>query len=1009
MSYDLFVSYHHLDGDRVKPLIQALRDLGLSVWFDEDAIDDFAPITEEISEGLAGSKAFLAWYSKDYPQSRPCQMELTAAYIAADQARGSATRILVINPEDKVDHIQPLSLRDKRFLSGDLDSTELAHRIATHLAKVTDCLGAILPVTATPQHGAQISGSSRFVGRLPELWDLHSRLHEGENAIISGRAGNPDQAQVSGMGGQGKSLLTEEYALRFGAAYPGGIFWLRGRGQDSNDTKRTAAEQEMIRESAFRDIAQRLEISGQGLPLPELEGQIRRKLRGKGLPFLWVVDDLASELTMEMVRAWHAPDTFGKTIITTRSRKYGTEQDRLDLDVLEPDEALQLFLSHRTEGQAPVNDEEEQLAREIAISRLGRHALAVDVAGGAAQQMGYSEFLAKLDTKDNDVLELAAQLGSQLPNGHKKNIAATFLQSIDLLDEPGRDYLRLAACLATAPIPRRLVSWVFAKADDQPEEQANTRALLAADQAAKLSLAENHPGEQSQTVHLLITRTVRFHDQAPERVKCLRRAAIEVLSGTLDVVSVSDIRNHADLAREVEHGRHLYKDTADDRSWSVLLALSIGHYDYIRGSYSTARALNEKTVEFCTRVLGEEHPGTLKSMSELANTLSAQGDLAGARTFEEKALEVNTRVRGEEHPDTLSAMNNLAATLRAQGDHAGARTFEEKALEVSIRVLGEEHPQTLTTMNNLGLTLKAQGDLAGARTLLKISLEASIRVLGEDHPDTLKSMNNLAITLSAQGDLTGARTLEEKALEVSIRVRGEEHPDTLAAMNNLAGTLKALGDLTGARMLQEKALEVSIRVRDEDHPDTLTAMNNLAATLRAQGDLAEARTFEEKALEVRIRVLGEEHPDTITAMNNLGLTLKTQGDLTGARTLEEKALEISIRVRGEEHPDTLQSMDNLAVTLQEQGDLAGARTLLEKTLEVSNRILGKEHPDSTSSAWNLFNILLKQEDPTVGEVLTHHLIWLYDCDPADLGADQSRIRDYILSLLSSLKMTRPAP
>ena len=39
-------------------------------------------------------------------------------------------------------------------------------------------------------------------------------------------------AQVRGLGGIGKSLLAEEYALRFGAAYPGGIFWLRAYGND---------------------------------------------------------------------------------------------------------------------------------------------------------------------------------------------------------------------------------------------------------------------------------------------------------------------------------------------------------------------------------------------------------------------------------------------------------------------------------------------------------------------------------------------------------------------------------------------------------------------------------------------------------------------------------------------------------------------------------------------------------------------------------------------------------
>jgi eukaryotic-like serine/threonine-protein kinase len=53
---------------------------------------------------------------------------------------------------------------------------------------------------------------------------------------------------------------------------------------------------------------------------------------------------------------------------------------------------------------------------------------------------------------------------------------------------------------------------------------------------------------------------------------------------------------------------------------------------------------------------------------------------------------------GEEHPATLRSMNNLAETLRAQGDLPGARALQEKALEARRRVLGEEHPATLTSI-----------------------------------------------------------------------------------------------------------------------------------------------------------------------------------------------------------------------------------------------------------------------------------------------------------------------
>jgi hypothetical protein len=88
--FDLFISYRRLDAERVRPLVAALQARGVSVWLDQQTISEFAPITAEIRNGLAQSKALLAWYSDAYPQSRPCQMELTAALLCRSPKLGRA-------------------------------------------------------------------------------------------------------------------------------------------------------------------------------------------------------------------------------------------------------------------------------------------------------------------------------------------------------------------------------------------------------------------------------------------------------------------------------------------------------------------------------------------------------------------------------------------------------------------------------------------------------------------------------------------------------------------------------------------------------------------------------------------------------------------------------------------------------------------------------------------------------------------------------------------------------
>src|SRR5262249_17553898 len=223
--YDLFVSYRRKNFDRVLPLVVALRERGLRVWLDQSSIHEFDPITDDIRRGLAHSKAFLAWYSKDYPKSRPCQMELTASFIAAQQRGDVRERILVVNPEPGTRHVMPIELADEQHLP-EGEPEELAAWIQRHVEPLQGTLGALVPPLLPPQDGQKLVSASRFVGRVADLWHVHSALHGRESAIISGSYG-PGVTVVSGLGGVGKSLTAEEYALRFAAAYPGGIFWLR--------------------------------------------------------------------------------------------------------------------------------------------------------------------------------------------------------------------------------------------------------------------------------------------------------------------------------------------------------------------------------------------------------------------------------------------------------------------------------------------------------------------------------------------------------------------------------------------------------------------------------------------------------------------------------------------------------------------------------------------------------------------------------------------------------------
>ena len=823
--HDLFLSYRRLDAERVAPLVAALNARGVTVWQDANEIDDLASIQHAIDHGLAHARALLVWYSKDYNASRACQWELTTAYCAAQASGGDPRRrVLVVNPDASPGHIALPDLFDQLHLNAAaLSAAEMAERIAARLADhaagvPVEPLGNLRNLARPAWHGSAGLGSMRFVGRLREMWALHATLQAEQAAMLTGvgvgGAGRPGVLQVRGSGGMGKSLLAEEYALRFGAAYPGGVFWLRAYGYSDSEREIDPALREAQRDSQVRTIAMELGLNPHGLETPQVRGLLRQHFQGIGQPFLWVVDDLPPIERTDALAPWLAPHALGRTLITTRARLIESVKP-IDLQQLEPDEALRLL----TRGQA-VSDEDAATARAI-CAELGCHALAIDVTAALIRRRGYAKVLENLRQPDRDALEFAAtQFREALPNGHERSIAATLLASLRELDEPARDLLRLASVLAAAPIPRDLQWRTIGLADGLGDDDAQDVADPAAAQLVDTSLADEAgaAGDGAFTVHTLVVRTMRFHDGRPERVEALRGAAVEVLLTKMP--QVADIRTHEALKDWVAHARQVSGEALDAQTTSLLAW--VGRYAHEQGSYDLARSTYQRVLDTRQHVLGSDHHDTLIALGNLASILHCQGDLVGARLYAQQVFNTMRRVLGEDHPDTLTALNNLALILDDHGDLVGAQLYAQQVLDTSRRVLGEGHPDTITALNNLGRILYNQGDLVGARRYAEQVLNMRQLVLGQNHPDTLSALHNFAIVSHAQGDV-GAQLYVRQVLDTSRCVLGEEHPDTLTSLNNLGAIAYAQGDLVGARRYAQQVLNMRRRVLGERHPDTTIA------------------------------------------------------------------------------------------------------------------------------------------------------------------------------------------
>jgi eukaryotic-like serine/threonine-protein kinase len=345
------------------------------------------------------------------------------------------------------------------------------------------------------------------------------------------------------------------------------------------------------------------------------------------------------------------------------------------------------------------------------------------------------------------------------------------------------------------------------------------------------------------------------------------------------------------------------------------LRLTLGRSFFFLGDARNSAKQEETARALYTRHRGPDHPDTLRSMNDLAESYSELGRDAEALKLNEETLALRREKLGGQHPDTLTSMNHLANSYLTLGRYAEAVKLYEQTLALRKAKLGPDHPDTLNSMNNLAVSYHGLGRYAEALKLFEETLALRRAKLPPDHPDTLQSMNSLAISYQTVGRYAEAVKLHEETLALKKAKLGPDHPDTLQSMNNLAACYELLGRYIDALKLFEATLALQKAKLGPDHPDTLMSMNNLAESYSALGRQAEALKLREETLALRKAKLGPDHPFTLNSMNYLAESYSALGRQAEALKLREETLALRKAKLGPDHPDTLAIMAGVAKSL----------------------------------------------------------------------------------------------
>jgi predicted ATPase/DNA-binding SARP family transcriptional activator len=545
-----------------------------------------------------------------------------------------------------------------------LEGAILRHDASLEIAARTRAAGN-LPIPPTP-----------FLGRTRELAEVRTLLRRTGTRLLT----------LTGAGGSGKTRL----ALR--AA--------EGCGEDFKDGVWFVALADIVDPGlVIPKICEALGLAEQPdqTPAQRLETYLHAR------ELLLVLDNLEQLAAAAGVLGELLARCRGvRMLVTSREPLHLAGEQQYDVPVLEPDDAIELFIT-RARAVAPAASIDTTTGAAI-CERLDRLPLALELAAARTKVLAAGEILARLERR----LPVLASGPRDAPR-RQQTLRATIDWSYDLLNGKQQQlFMRLAVFVG----------------------------------GCTLQAAETVCGADLDTLQSLVDRSLlKLEDGRYRMLQTVREYALDKLDQSNEAVELRPA--HAKWLVDLIEAEMLDRHAPTTRAPTVLAP----ELENFRSALAWAEAVGQTEV-----------------VARLAAPLTwalweRQGRLSEAERWLRLAMDAHDELPAPVQGRVLSAARDVAFR---QGDNDKAGVLCEQALSV-YRSLGDS-VSTCRELISRGILICDRGDLAGARTALEEALAfAREHDVPRFVPTTLVNLADIAIE---EGSLEEAQALCEEGLSL---------------------------------------------------------------------------------------------------------------------------------------------------------------------------------------------------------------------------------------------------